>query len=93
VAITLVSEKEQSKFARIEKMLEQPVTKSTVPEEFGDTPEYNPSKYRGKGQSGRYRVKKSGEKHKGKHSGRQYQGKSSDRTNQQRNKSNQGSRK
>ncbi len=49
IAITLISEEEQYKFARIEKLLEKEVTKSNVPEEFGETPEYNPNKNRGKG--------------------------------------------
>jgi len=53
VAITLISQEEQYKFARIEKLLEKEVTKSSVPEEFGDTPEYNPSKNRGR--SGNFR--------------------------------------
>jgi superfamily II DNA/RNA helicase len=53
VAITLISEEEQYKFARIEKLLEKQVTKSTVPEEFGESPEYDPSKHRGRG-GGRY---------------------------------------
>ena len=60
VAITLISEKEQYKFARIEKLLEKPVTKSTVPEEFGEAPEYNPIKHRGGGRNGQYRGKGSG---------------------------------
>ena len=49
IAITLISQEEQYKFARIEKLLEKQVTKSTVPEEFGDAPEYDPSKYPGRG--------------------------------------------
>jgi ATP-dependent RNA helicase RhlE len=53
VAITLISVEEQYKFARIEKMLEKLVTKSTVPEEFGEAPEYDPSKNKGRG-GGRY---------------------------------------
>lgn len=53
IAITLISEQEQYKFARIEKLLEKPVTKSSVPEEFGETPEYNPAKYRGRKPHGR----------------------------------------
>jgi len=69
IAITLISEQEQSKFARIEKLLEKPVTKSTVPEEFGDTPEYDPSKYRGRPQGGRPPRKGSGGKYKGKRTG------------------------
>jgi superfamily II DNA/RNA helicase len=53
IAITLISQEEQFKFARIEKMLEKEVTKSSVPEEFGDTPSYDPSKNRGR--SGKFR--------------------------------------
>jgi ATP-dependent RNA helicase RhlE len=49
VAITLISEKEQHKFARIERLLEKPVTKSTLPVEFGEAPEYNPARYREQG--------------------------------------------
>ncbi len=69
IAITLISEQEQSKFARIERLLEKPVTKSAVPEEFGDTPEYDPSKYRGRSQGGRPPRKGSGGKYKGKRPG------------------------
>lgn len=55
VAITLISQEEQYKFARIERLLEKEVTKSPVPEEFGESPEYNPSKNRGQRQrSGQY---------------------------------------
>jgi superfamily II DNA/RNA helicase len=53
VAITLISQEEQFKFSRIEKMLEKEVTKASTPEEFGDTPAYDPSKNRGR--SGGYR--------------------------------------
>jgi ATP-dependent RNA helicase RhlE len=49
VAITLISEEEQYKFARIEKLLGKPVTKSVVPEEFGESPDYDPSRHRGRG--------------------------------------------
>jgi len=49
IAITLISVEEQYKFARIEKLLEKQVTKSTVPEEFGEAPEYDPTKHRGRG--------------------------------------------
>jgi len=52
IAITLISEEEQYKFARIEKLLEKEVNKSTVPEEIGETPEYNPGKNRGRGGGG-----------------------------------------
>ena len=82
VAITLISEKEQSKFGRIEKMLEKAVTKSVVPEEFGEGPEYNPSKFRGYGSNGNRHGKSSGGenrksqggKFKGKRTGDQYKG-------------------
>jgi len=46
IAITLISEQEQYKFARIERLLEKEVVKSVVPPELGDTPEYNPGKAR-----------------------------------------------
>ncbi len=63
IAITLISEQEQYKFGRIEKLLEKAVTKSSIPEEFGDGPEYNPEKNRGRG--GGFRGKGSGgKKHK-----------------------------
>ena len=42
-AITFISVKEQRKFARIEKLLNKQVEKSTVPAEFGDVPLYNPN--------------------------------------------------
>jgi ATP-dependent RNA helicase RhlE len=41
-AYTFITEQEQGKFARIEKLLGKEVTKVTVPGEFGPTPEYNP---------------------------------------------------
>ena len=42
IAITLISEEEQYKFARIERLLGKSVTKSMLPEDFGDAPEYDP---------------------------------------------------
>jgi superfamily II DNA/RNA helicase len=60
VAITLISQKEQYKFARIERLLEKEVTKSPIPEEFGDTPEYNPSRGRGRSGSSGYGGRKPG---------------------------------
>lgn len=42
VAITFVSEKEQSKFKEIELFLEKDIYKIPVPEELGETPVYNP---------------------------------------------------
>lgn len=71
VAITLISEEEQYKFARIERLLEKEVTKSTVPEEIGETPEYNPGKNRGRGGGG----------------GRNFKGKSQGGRNQKGNRS------
>ena len=41
-AFTLVNEKEQRKFAAIEKLIGKTVDKATVPESFGTTPSYNP---------------------------------------------------
>lgn len=41
-AYTFITEKEQQKFARIEKLLGHEVTKAKVPEQFGATPEYSP---------------------------------------------------
>ncbi|BFG71161.1 DEAD/DEAH box helicase [Sediminibacterium sp. KACHI17] len=52
-AFTLVSEKEQNKFAAIEALLGEPVLKGTVPEEFGPTPTYNPRAPRQGGQNRR----------------------------------------
>ncbi|MBI9034592.1 MAG: DEAD/DEAH box helicase [Bacteroidales bacterium] len=42
IAITIIGEKEQNKFADIEKLLEDTVLKAGVPSEFGETPKYNP---------------------------------------------------
>ena len=52
-AYTFVSEKEQQKFAAIETLLEKSVTKAQVPEQFGETPAYNPRPLRGGGGNGR----------------------------------------
>ena len=41
-AYTFITEQEQGKFARIERLLGKEVTKAEVPESFGPTPEYNP---------------------------------------------------
>ena len=50
VAITLISQKDQYKFAAVEKLLEKPVHKAIVPIQFGEAPVYDPSKSpRGKG--------------------------------------------
>jgi superfamily II DNA/RNA helicase len=42
MAFTLISEKEQNKFAVIEKLLGKEVEKAIVPGDFGSTPEYKP---------------------------------------------------
>lgn len=42
MAFTLISEKEQSKFALIEQLLGKEVEKAVVPKEFGAAPEYHP---------------------------------------------------
>ena len=44
VAITLISQKDQYKFAAVEKLLEKPVHKAVVPVQFGEAPAYDPSK-------------------------------------------------
>lgn len=46
VAITLISERDQGKFAVIEKLLEKEVYKGKVPIQFGDAPTYNPNSKR-----------------------------------------------
>lgn len=45
VAVTLISEKEQSKFLRIEEFLGEEVYKDRIHPEFGETPEYQPKKH------------------------------------------------
>lgn len=42
VAYTLVGEKEQNKFAQIEKLIEKDITKGVVPAELGAAPAYSP---------------------------------------------------
>lgn len=42
MAFTFISEKEQNKFAAIEKLLGHPIEKSHVPQELGPTPGYTP---------------------------------------------------
>ena len=48
-AYTLISVKEQRKFASIEKLLGKEVPKAVVPESFGEVPEYNPRANRSPG--------------------------------------------
>lgn len=53
VALTFVSEKEQSQFKAIEKFLERDIYKIPVPDELGEGPEYKPKAAGGKGGGGR----------------------------------------
>ncbi len=48
-AFTLISEDDQYKFARIEKLLEKEVMKVKLPAHLGDGPAYEPKKHRGGG--------------------------------------------
>ena len=45
--LTFVSEKEQDKFAKIEKFLEKTIFKHPIPLHLGEAPEYNPIKNKG----------------------------------------------
>ena len=54
VAITLISKKEQAKFAEIEKLLGKSVQKVRLPARIGEGPEYNPAKERRSGGGRRY---------------------------------------
>lgn len=55
-AVTLINERDQPKFGRIERFLRYEVRKDAVPEELGETPEYRPvrpkSKFHGKKPNG-----------------------------------------
>ena len=53
MAVTLVSEKEQNRFAVIEELLGKPVEKSAVPESLGQTPNYHPRKPRSRNHKAR----------------------------------------
>ncbi|MDO4162880.1 MAG: DEAD/DEAH box helicase [Bacteroides sp.] len=53
VAITFVSEKEQTNFKNIENFLEKDIYKIAVPEELGEAPEYRPRTSEGKKRNGR----------------------------------------
>ncbi len=52
-AITFISEKEQRKFDRIEKLMGRTVQKEAVPEQFGPAPEYKPFSHGGSRQPGK----------------------------------------
>ena len=53
MAVTLISEKEQNRFAAIEELLGKPVEKSPVPESLGETPAYHPRKPRSRNNKAR----------------------------------------
>ena len=55
-AITLISEKDQGKFATIEKLLGKPVYKGVVPVQLGEGPVFDPKKHKGpRGKGGFHR--------------------------------------
>ena len=56
VALTFISEKEQSNFKSIENFLEKEIYKIPIPEELGEAPEYNPRSF-SKGKGGNYKRK------------------------------------
>jgi ATP-dependent RNA helicase RhlE len=64
-AITLISEREQNRFAAIERLLGHEVIKAQVPEQFGEAPAYQPRAFN----SGNHRKKFSNNKGKVKKSG------------------------
>jgi ATP-dependent RNA helicase RhlE len=43
IAITLINPEDQGKFAKIEKLIEMEIRKLGVPEQFGESPAYNPN--------------------------------------------------
>lgn len=53
-AYTLINEKEQNKFAAIEKLLGHAVVKASVPQELGETPVYQPRTFTGNKRPPRY---------------------------------------
>lgn len=57
-AFTLISEKEQTKFSKIEKLLGREVIKAKLPAEIGEGPVYNPKPMRGRRKPSRSRGKK-----------------------------------
>lgn len=59
VAITFVSEKEQTNFKNIENFLGKDIYKIAVPHELGESPEYNPRNNSNSRKNSKYRNKKS----------------------------------
>ena len=71
MAITLINQEDQDKFGRIEDLIESEVEKGVVPENLGETPEYNPRKQnRKKGFSGKRNGKRSSNSNGKKFNGR-----------------------
>ena len=64
-AVTFVSERDQPRFARIERFLDIEVPREAVPAEFGDAPEYKPQR-QSSGRRGSHGRKPSGRKPQGK---------------------------
>lgn len=62
MAITFVAPIEQYRFSKIEKFLQKEIYKIPVPVELGETPEYNPEKFRKENLKPMRRSKKSGNK-------------------------------
>lgn len=58
-AFTLISQKEQTKFARIEKLLEKEVLKAKLPEDIGEGPVYNPRPQKGRRKPSRSKGRRS----------------------------------
>ncbi len=58
VAITFINEKEQRQFLAIENLLEKTVHKAIVPEQYGETPVYEPEKHRAEKRKGKFINKK-----------------------------------
>jgi hypothetical protein len=56
IALTFISEKEQSNFKSIENFLEKEIYKIPIPEELGEAPEYKPRPF-SKGKGGNYKRK------------------------------------
>lgn len=48
-AVTFVSERDQQRWAEIERFLEKEVRRDPVPDELGGSPEFNPRRFRGDG--------------------------------------------
>jgi len=60
VAITFISEKDQYRFGKIEKLIEQEVRKYDTPADIGESPKYEPNKKGGGNHRGGYRGKGKG---------------------------------